>query len=110
MPKKRIIHINTTDGQCLEKGAQEVVDMLRDIETFIAKRSQRVCATCGDLEWMNPGESVCWRCWRISQGLAVAKPKSEAEYCWWNYIQKAWVPLPTHPPEGSEWGKREEYK
>jgi hypothetical protein len=110
MQKKRIIRINTTDEQSLEQGAQEVAEMLGEIEALIAKRAERVCATCGDLEWMDPGESVCWRCWGISQGLAVAKPNGEEGYCWWNYLQKAWVPLPTNPPEGLEWGKREEYE
>jgi hypothetical protein len=70
--KQHMVCIQVHDEQSLQQGAEAVAQMLEEIERSIAKRRQIVCS-CGRTEWADPGETICWKCQRLAQGLAVVE-------------------------------------
>lgn len=82
--RETLIHIRTTDEGALQQGAEAIATMLSDLESSLAKRRQRTCIICQEEEWMDPGETICWRCGRCSAALkTLSQPltkRSPAEH------------------------------
>lgn len=106
--EEKIIRINTKSRRSLERGAKQIAEALDDLNSYLNQKVERECVTCHDIEFMNPGETVCWRCERIAQGLGVCKPKPNGEdgYLRWNFHQKEWQEEPLAKDQDlPQWGK-----
>ena len=55
--------------------------MLDELNTYLAKRTERNCIICLEKEWMNPGEDTCWKCFRCSQALKVLSRRITKRSC-----------------------------
>lgn len=76
--QKRIIRVDTTNEEALERGAGKIGAMLSDLETYLAKRRKRSCIICLEEEWMDPGEDICWRCSRCCEALkTLSRPLTQ---------------------------------
>lgn len=104
---KDSIRIETGDENSLARGVEKVMAMIEELDGYLGRRAERKCVKCGDEEWMDPGETMCWRCKRIKARLMVANPNQTINYFWWNFKQHAWVALDQQPACGSEWGYQE---
>ena len=79
MPK--VIRVNTTNEEALEQGARKVGEMLDELNTYLAKRRERICIICLEKEWINPGENICWKCIRCSGALKVLSRRITKRSC-----------------------------
>jgi hypothetical protein len=78
---KEVIRINITNEEALEQGAMAVGEMLSELGTYLARRSQRKCIICLKDEWMDPGERICWKCSRCSEALKVLSHRMTKRSC-----------------------------
>ncbi len=67
----RMVRIHVNNNEELSQGAREVGAMLDELGAYLAQRSQKVCRVCQQTEWMDPDQTVCWKCDRRAHGLPV---------------------------------------